>query len=116
MSLTAPPSQAQQLDSMSNDLNAAQEDAGDVRKHMESTIKNDQASRSVVLREQKQSLKKSHNESIALAIAKKSKTVDKAKRARSQEIVQLNGSVCSTPKTNSRPVSSRTRTWKQKTS
>ena len=36
----------------------------EVREQMETTIKNDQVSLSVVLREHKQSLKKSHNESI----------------------------------------------------
>ena len=65
---------------------------------MKTTIKNDQASLSVVLCEQKQSLKKSHNESIAVSIAKKSNALDKAKRARSKEIEQLNKNVCGTRK------------------
>ena len=103
----------QRLESVSNDLNAAHEDAEDVRKRTERAIKNEQATLSLVLREQKLSLRKSHNDSIALSIAKKSKAMDKAKRARSQEIVQLNESICGSRK-NSRPVSSST--WKQKTS
>ena len=88
----------QQLESVSNDLNAAHEDAEDVRKRTERAIKNEQATLSLVLREQKLSLRKSHNDSIALSIAKKSKATDKAKRARSQEIVQLNESICGSRK------------------
>ena len=50
---------------------------------METIIQKEQASLLVVLREQRQSRKKSHNESLAVSIAKRSKVVDKAKCARS---------------------------------